>query len=127
MNGRLLFEYAIIRLVPRVEREEFINIGIVLYCASRKYLCVQYHLPATRIEALYSGFDIAEADSYLQSFAQVCQGGRKAGPIGQLTVAERFRWLTAIRSTVIQTSRVHPGFCIEPAAQLEALFAAYVL
>jgi len=127
MQGPQLFEYAIIRMVPRVEREEFLNIGVVLYCRSAKYLGVRFDTGMQRLKALATEEEIAEVTSYMQSLEQICAGAPGSGPIGKLPVAERFRWLTATRSTVVQASKVHPGLCAEPAAKLEKLFAEMVL
>jgi hypothetical protein len=127
MQGQQLFEYAIIRMVPRVEREEFLNIGVVLYCRGLKFLGVRYDTGMERLKALATEDEIAEVTSYMQSLEQICAGAPGSGPIGKLPVAERFRWLTATRSTVVQASKVHPGLCSEPAAKLEKLFAQMVL
>jgi hypothetical protein len=126
MQEQLLFEYAVIRIVPQVEREEFINVGVVLYCASRKFLKVISHIDATRIKIFAPSLDTEDIGGYLKSFEKICAGGNAAGPIACQGVAERFRWLTAIRSTVVQTSRVHPGFCTDPEARLETLFKELV-
>lgn len=129
MQDRQLFEYAVIRIVPRVEREEFLNVGVVLYCARKKFLQVRYAVDATRIACAFGDkADIKEISDYLQAFERICAGAPGSGKIGQLPVAERFRWLTATRSTVVQTSRVHPGFCSdEPAGMLDTLFEQLVL
>ena len=127
MQAHNLFEYAIIRIVPRVEREEFLNVGVILYSRPAKFLAALYTLNSDRLLAFNSELDIAELDNYLQSLDRICKGSDNAGPIGQLDLASRFRWLTATRSTIIQTSKVHPGFCNEPAAALERLFHEMVL
>lgn len=121
-----LFEYAVIRLVPQVEREEFLNVGVVLYCAARKFLNVKYTLDAQRLAAFTGKTDLAEAEAYLQAFARICAGTGDGGPISKLPLAERFRWLTATRSTIVQTSKVHPGLCDEPDTMLERLFGEMV-
>ena len=128
MPEQPLFEYAVIRVVPKVEREEFLNVGVVLYCSGAKFLEVRYHLDPERLRTLSAGLDIAEIECYLQAFRQICKGGRDGGPIGQLPVVERFRWLTATRSTVVQTSKVHPGLCTDdPAATLDRLYTQLVM
>jgi len=127
MQGPQLFEYAIIRIVPRVEREEFLNIGVVLYCRTLKYLAVRYDTGMARLKALATDDEIAEVTVYMQSFAKICAAANDSGPIGLLPAAERFRWLTATRSTVVQASKVHPGLCANPEAMLEKLFADMVL
>jgi len=127
MQEKQLFEYAVIRVVPRVDREEFLNVGVVLYCARLKFLELIYTLNEPRLLAFAPSLDIVELSSYLAAFADVVRGGADGGPIGQLDLAGRFRWLTAQRSTVLQTSRVHPGFCAEPAEALKRLHEALVL
>ncbi len=122
MQEKHLFEYAVIRVVPRVEREEFINVGVVLFCKKHKFLKVLYTVNAQRLQAFCSEVDPAEILSYLQGFEKICLGDAHAGAIAQLDMANRFRWLTANRSTVLQTSKVHPGFCTEPQQKLEQLF-----
>jgi len=119
MRGRSSFEYAVIRVVPHVERGEFINAGIVLYCRARSFL-------DARLRALAPTADPAEITSYLEALQRICQGGSGSGPIGQLTQRERFHWLIAPRSTVIQTSPAHAGLCHDPAAMLEHLMATVV-
>lgn len=128
MQDRQLFEYAVIRIVPRVEREEFLNVGVVLYCAKQKFLQVRFLVDENRISCAFSDkADIAAIKDYLQAFARICAGEPGSGKIGQLPAAERFRWLTATRSTVVQTSKVHPGLCANPAGKLEKLFEELVL
>jgi hypothetical protein len=127
MQDKQLFEYAVIRVVPRVDREEFLNVGVVLYCPKQKYLELMYTLDPGRLRAFAPELDIEELEGHLHAFAEVVRGGAGGGPIGQLDVASRFRWLTAQRSTILQTSRVHPGFCGEPAQALIRLHATLVL
>jgi hypothetical protein len=111
MQGEHLFEYATLRVVPKVEREEFINIGVILYCPGQKFLQCIIELNEKKIQALCCDIDIDELKANMQSFEKICKGGNDAGPIGKLSMAERFRWLTATRSTILQTSKVHPGLC----------------
>ncbi|MGV3504790.1 MAG: DUF3037 domain-containing protein [Adhaeribacter sp.] len=113
MPEKHLFEYAVIRVVPRVEREEFINVGVIVFCPSQRFLQTAYELDAPRLLALCPHLDLAELEERLQAFTRICAGGPAGGTIGQLPQASRFRWLTAARSTVVQTSRVHPGLCEE--------------
>ena len=122
-----LFEYAVLRVVPRVEREEFLNIGIILYCPKQKFLQTLFTLDEAKLNALFPGIDIPELQQHLVAFQAVTIGGPAAGPIGALDIASRFRWLTATRSTVLQTSKVHPGFCSDPAAALQRLHNQLVL
>ena len=126
MQEQQLFEYAVIRVVPQVEREEFLNVGVVLFCARKKFLQVLYVLDHGRLSAFSPRLDIAEVAAYLRSFEKICNGSPDSGPIGCLPPPDRFRWLTATRSTVLQASKIHPGFCIEPAEQLMKLFKSIV-
>lgn len=127
MQERHLFEYAVIRVVPRVEREEFINVGVILYCSKQKFLETLYHINEEKLKTISPQTDIEEIQEYLQSFEKICHGGSKGGPIGQLPMAERFRWLTAVRSTVVQSSPVHPGLCLDAEETLNRLFSQFVL
>jgi hypothetical protein len=122
-----LFEYAVIRVVPRVEREEFINVGVILYCPGLKYLNALYELDPKKLSALCTSTDPHELERYLQALTAICAGKAEGGPIGQLPLASRFRWLTATRSSVVQTSKVHPGFCTDPGETLLRLFGQLVL
>jgi len=122
-----LFEYAVIRVVPRVERDEFLNVGVILYCARQKYLTAAYMLDEERLKAFSSKLDVNELRNHLDSLMLICTGSKDSGPIGQLDAPSRFRWLTAMRSTVIQTSRVHPGFCKDPELKLRFLLEEQVL
>jgi len=121
------FDYAIVRVVPRVEREEFINAGVILYCLTQRFLGARVALDPQRLRALYPDADVELVQGHLDSIPRVCAGGRNAGPIGQLPQKERFHWLVAPRSTILQTSPVHSGLCADPQAALEALFARMVL
>ena len=121
------FDYAIVRVVPRVEREEFINAGVILYCLTQRFLAARVALDPQRLLALDPGADVELVQGHLESIPRVCAGGRGAGPIGQLPQKERFHWLVAPRSTILQTSPVHSGLCADPQAALDALFARMVL
>lgn len=127
MQDRNLFEYAIIRVVPRVEREEFLNVGVIVYCAKQKYLKSVFVLDEERLQAFAKDLDLEVLHENLKSFTRLCIGGKDGGPIGQLDLASRFRWLTAMRSTVLQTSRVHPGFCKDAEEKLNELLTEQVL
>lgn len=127
MQDKHLFEYAVVRLVPRVEREEFLNVGVILYCSSRRFLKMTMSINAERILAFSPDIDLQVVEQNLYAFAQICAGGKEGGPIGQQSVADRFRWITAMRSTILQTSRVHPGFCTDPQHTLERLHTELVL
>lgn len=127
MQEKHLFEYAVIRVVPRVEREEFLNVGVILLCSARGFLQVRYTLDEARLRAVFGNLDLNELQARLRAFEKVCAGRREGGPIGQLGTASRFRWLTANRSTIVQTSAVHPGLCHDPAYTLEKLHRDLVL
>lgn len=127
MPGKYLFEYAVIRVVPRVEREEFLNAGVVVYCKDQKFLQCRYTINKERLQALCADVDCHEVQEYLQSFERICNGDKNAGPIAQLDMASRFRWLTATRSTVVQCSKVHPGLCNDATTALERLYKELVL
>ncbi|SFQ58751.1 DUF3037 domain-containing protein [Hymenobacter arizonensis] len=121
-----LFEYAVLRVVPRVEREEFLNVGVIVYCRSQGFLETRFELPEARLQAFAPDLDLEEITDRLQAFARICQGRATGGTIGQLPIAERFRWLTATRSTVVQTSPVHPGLCVDASEKLSRLYAQLV-
>jgi len=126
MQELRLFEYAVIRLVPRPEREEFVNVGVMLYCPGKKFLGIRAHLPEAKLLALDSNLNLEEVGQHLQAFQDICCGKNPDSPIAQLDNASRFRWLTATRSTVMQTSKVHPGLCVDPELTLEKLFLEMV-
>ncbi len=127
MQERQLFEYAVIRVVPRVEREEFVNVGVILFCARLKFLKTVYMLNQQKIMILCAKADCHEIEGHLRTFEQISNGNKEGGPIALLDQAGRFRWLTATRSTVLQTSKVHPGLCVEPDDTLSRLFQQLVL
>jgi len=126
MSESHLFEYAVIRVVPRVEREEFLNVGVVLFCKPQTFLQMRYTLDAQKLSIFCQSLDIQELQQNLSAFERICQGGKDGGDIGRLSQAERFRWLTASRSTVVQTSRVHPGLCRDAGEMLGRLYAQLV-
>ena len=127
MQEQHLFEYAVVRIVPKVEREEFFNVGVVLYCAKEKFLDVLFKLDEERLRAFCKKADVGDLLQYLAAFERICKGETDAGVIGKLPVAERFRWLTATRSTVVQTSKVHPGLCDDAFMMLQKLFNQLVV
>lgn len=106
-----LFEYAVIRIVPRVEREEFLNAGIVLYCKQQRFLKALFTINEDRIRCFDREISIAEIKEHFDAFQKIASADLGGGPIAKLDVASRFRWLTAVRSTIIQASKVHVGFC----------------
>jgi hypothetical protein len=127
MQEKHLFEYAVIRVVPRVEREEFMNVGVILYCKKQQFLQAIFTLEEKKLQALCEKTDPLMVHKYLAAFQQIAQGVPNASPISRLDAASRFRWLTATRSTVIQTSKVHPGFCADPQEALQHLYLTMVL
>ena len=120
------FDYAVIRVVPRVEREEFINAGVILSCPEHKFLKARFELNAERLAAFAPALEAEAVRGYLDTISVICGGGRDAGAIGQLPQRARFHWLVAPRSTIIQTSQVHSGFCADPEAALEHLLETMV-
>jgi Protein of unknown function (DUF3037) len=117
------FEYAVVRVVPRVEREEFLNAGVILYCRSLRFLDARVALDRARLQALSPdpSLDVDTIERALAMIPRICAGDAAAGPIAALDQAERFRWLCATRSTVNQVSPVHAGLCDDPAAMLDHL------
>lgn len=127
MPEKHIYEYAFIRFVPKVEREEFMNVGVILFCKRRKYLEVKYHINEKRIQAFTEDIDMEELKAYLNTWDLIAKGIKAGGPIAELEPASRFRWLTATRSTIIQSSKPHPGRTEDPGAVLNRLFENYVL
>jgi hypothetical protein len=121
-----VFEVATIRVVPRIDREEFINVGVVLHSPEAAFLDCRVELEGARLAALAPRLSCAMVERHLQAFVAVCRGERGAGPIAALPRGERFHWLVAPRSAMIQTSAVHAGVADDPAAALERLFRAQV-
>jgi hypothetical protein len=120
------YDYAVIRVVPRVEREEFVNAGVIVSCPAAGFLEARIELDEARLLALDPAVDLESVRAHLATIPAICAGGEGAGPIGKLTPRERFRWLIAARSTVIQASAAHTGRCEHPAALLEHLLATMV-
>src|SRR3954453_21110058 len=127
MRAQSSYDYAIVRVVPRVDRGEFVNAGVILFCRTRRFLDARIALDAGRLAAIAPRVDITELTRHLAVIPIVCAGGTGAGPIGQLPLAERFHWLVAPRSAMIQTSPVHSGLCDAPEAALEQLLESLVL
>ena|SRR5688572_3436435 len=126
MQEQHLFEYAVIRIVPRVEREEFLNAGVILFCKRPVYLGVRYEFNQAKIQSLFGDTDLNCLEESLDSFRKIAAADPDGGPIARLDAAGRFRWLTATRSTMLQTSKVHPGLTADPGKMLESLFAKLV-
>jgi hypothetical protein len=126
MQEKHLFEYAVIRIVPRVEREEFINAGVIMYCPAQGFLQTVFELPIQRLQTFPADLDFRELHERLHTFERICGGRAEGGTIGRLPLAARFRWLTAARSTIVQTSPVHTGLCIDAKETLTRLYAQLV-
>jgi DUF3037 family protein len=120
------YDYAIIRLMPRVDRGEVVNVGVILSCPDRDFLDARIELDLPRIKALDPGFDLDAARAHLEAIPRICRGGPEAGALGELKARGRFHWLVAPRSTIIQMSPVHTGRTDDPAAALERLLEAMV-
>jgi hypothetical protein len=127
VSGRLAFEYAVLRAVPRVERGECLNVGVVLYCQGADYLRVLVHVDEDRLRALDPGVDADLVRAALAGVEAVCAGDAVAGPAAAGSRRERFGWLTAPRSTVVQPGPVHSGVTLDPDAHLERLLTRLVL
>lgn len=126
MPDKFRYDYAVVRVVPKVDREEFINAGVIVSCPDLSFLEARIKLDESRLLALDPNVDLDLVRNHLAAIPIICRGGDGAGTIGQLPQRQRFHWLVAPRSTVIQTSPVHTGRCDDPAAALEHLVAAMV-
>jgi hypothetical protein len=126
VTERYSFDYAVVRLVPHTEREEFINVGVILSCQAADFLKAMFEVDTKRLAALAPELDIEEIQAHLESIRLICEGGEQAGPIGRLPRRARFDWLVAPRSTIIQTSAVHAGLCSNPQKALEHLLRKMV-
>ena len=127
MPAAAAFDYAVVRVVPRVDRDELLNAGVILFCAERDYLGCALTLDQARLRALAPDLDAGAALAvarHLDGIRAICAGDPSAGPIAALSASERFHWLTAPRSTMVQTSPIHAGRCDDPPAALERLFHA---
>ena len=118
------FDYAVVRVVPRIERGEFINAGVIVYCLEKRFLAARVHLDEARLKALCPEADIGLIRQHLDAIPKICAADPSAGPIGKLSLRERFHWLVAPRSTIIQISPVHSGICKEPQQVLDELMQA---
>lgn len=121
MREKCLFEYAVIRIVPRVEREEFINVGVIVYCPAQSFLAAEFEINEQKLRTFAPHLEIVEIEKHLRAFEQISRGGDDAGAIGKLAAGARFRWLIAPRSTIVQTSPVHTGFCVDAKTALNRL------
>ena len=127
MQEKHLYEYAVIRVVPRVEREEFLNVGIILFCKKAKFIKVLCSFNEAKLQMFSADLDLEQLRLNLQAFEKVGHGEKSGGPIAQFDIPSRFRWLTAIRSSAIQTSRPHPGLCDDLEQTAQRLFEEMVL
>lgn len=127
MQEDKIYEYSVIRLVPKVEREEFFNIGLVLFSKKEKFIRVEFYLCPDKFKLMHSKLDYEDIVQNLEAFQKIAEGKKDGGPIAALEVPERFRWLTAIRSSVVQTSRPHPGKSKDLDKTFDKLFAELVL
>ena len=127
MRAHDTYDYAVIRVVPRVEREEFVNVGIILSCERAKFLEARIELDEARLLALDPTLDLESLRRHLDTIPAICRGGEAAAPIGLLPPRSRFHWLTAKRSSIIQTSPVHTGLCTDAGSALERIMARMVL
>jgi hypothetical protein len=127
MQDKYTFEYAIIRIVPKVEREEFFNVGVILFSKRKKFLDIKYHVNPDKLNAFSTEIEIDMLHDYLNAWKLICEGEPSGGKIGKMELSDRFRWLTAYRSTIIQSSKTHPGLSHDPKKTLEDIFKKYVL
>ncbi|CAM3457636.1 DUF3037 domain-containing protein [Zobellia roscoffensis] len=127
MQDRVTYEFAIIRVVPKVERGEFINVGAIVFSKRKKFLRMKFAINPNRLKVFACNLALEDLEAYLKAWELVCEGEPKGGVIGELDLPSRFRWLTASRSTIIQSSQPHPGLCTDPEKELETLFNLYVL
>ena len=127
MQGKQLFEYAVIRVLPIVEREEFINVGIILFSKRAEYIHMKYKLDLKRLSSFHTELDMDLLEETLKSFERICNGHIEGGTIAQMDIPERFRWLTSVRSSCIQTSRPHPGFSVNLEKEVDKLFEELVV
>lgn len=120
------YDYALIRVVPNVERGEFLNVGVLLFCRTRRFLDMRIHLDEGRALAVAPDLDLAAVRQQLDNIACICEGGTRAGVLGKMTQSERFHWLVSPRSTILQTSPVHTGLCTDPADTLDHVLKTMV-
>lgn len=127
MQEQNRYEYAVIRFVPRVEREEFVNVGLAMMCKRRRWMKVELLLNENRIKAMSPDADLEVLARQLQSFVDIAEGKKSAGPVASYPVEERFRWLSAVKSSVLQTSRPHPGLTPDLDLTFRSLFSDLIL
>lgn len=127
MQDKYLYEYSVIRVVPLVEREEFINVGIILFCKKEKFIKMYFEVNEKKLSFFCKDIDLEQITLNLSSFEKITNGDKDGGPIAEMDTASRFRWLTAVKSSVIQTSRPHPGLCTDLEQTAKRLFEELVL
>lgn len=127
MQEKQLYEYAVIRVVPQVEREEFLNVGVILFCKKAKFIKVLFTINPLKLQLFSKELDVEQLQLNIEALAKIAHGEKQAGPIAQFDIPSRFRWLTALRSSVIQTSRPHAGLCDDLDLTTKRLFEEMVL
>ena len=127
MQEKNLYEYAVIRVVPRVEREEFLNVGVVVFCKRAKYIKMLFTINDSKLALFADDLDIEQLQLNLESFQKIAHGNQDGGRIATFEISERFRWLTALRSSIIQTSRPHSGFSEDLEQTAQRLFEEMIL
>ena len=127
MQDKYIFEYAIIRIVPKVEREEFFNVGVILFSKRKNFLGIKYEINKDKLKAFSPEIELDLLNGYLNAWKLICDGKSSGGKIGELEISDRFRWLASCRSTIIQSSKTHPGLCNDPKKELQDIFEKYVL
>ena len=126
MQDRVTYEFSIIRFVPKVEREEFINVGVLLFSKRKKFLGIKFHINEERLKAFSGDFSASSLEDYLKAWETICIGKSQKSSICAMELSDRFRWLAAAKSTILQCSKTHPGLCHEPQQELDDLFERYI-
>lgn len=127
MPDKYTYEYAVIRLVPKVEREEFFNVGVILFSKKKKYIGIKYYIDPEKLKAYTSDVEIETFYEYLKAWELISHGDPEGGRISELELSDRFRWLAACRSTMIQSSKTHVGLSDDPENELEDIFNKCVM
>jgi Protein of unknown function (DUF3037) len=127
MQDKFLYEYSVVRVMPLVEREEFVNVGIILFCKKEKFIKMYFEVDEKKLRVFCKDIDLEQIILNLRSFEKITNADKDGGPIAQMDMASRFRWLTAVKSSVIQTSRPHPGLCADLEQTAKRLFEELVL
>ena len=127
MHALASYDYAVVRVVPRVERGEFLNVGVILFCRTRRFLHTSIALDLQRLSMFAPSLDLDEVQYHLDLLVRISTGGKDTGPLGELSQSERFHWLVSPRSTIVQTSPMHSGLCADPEKTLQALLEKMVM